>query len=572
MDPSLDEILPPAANAAWRCAGNGAGRRVRTRLACAIALTVAIGVVVNEAPVGQSPVSYVDVEDPDCRDEPGFGSESRPFCTLRYVSTIAVPGNTFLIKAGRYSDGPLKFLRSGTATAPITYRALGDVVIGLYEDVQDEHFQPTQYPHVYSVAWDLTTSRVHQTYFDPILVDDPNQTIFTMKQGDGPVFLNAVTNDASVAAHEGTWWHDAVTRRLYVHPYGNRAPSTVGTDLLVSLSGAALVVEEATQYNIFDGFRVTYSGSGATFLILGSNNRFRNLTFQGTPWQIRGSNNHAENITVTHVITRGTTWKWHENGDGTAMAVRGSGHRLQNIHVFHNWNSSVAAEDTPGLVIDGLRAHGAPNHCGSTATNTTVRNAVLYNCQDYFYLYQTDNVLIEHTVNPSGIALQGISGPAGKVTVRNSVLSGSFGYTTASKPVYCAWESVSLLENNVISTAATIERCADGVAYPIAEYVSKCQTGVFTGCMTIRNNRMVSDFRTVIRGGMWNPTMGDSWDVSLVANSPAIDAGTLSGAARDILGVLRPQGTAPDSGVYEYCGPGCPRFPAPPARLRLIVR
>ena len=66
---------------------------------------------------------------------PGFGSESRPFCTLRYVSTIAVPGNTFLIKTGRYNDGPLKFLRSGTATAPITYRALGDVVIGSYEDV-----------------------------------------------------------------------------------------------------------------------------------------------------------------------------------------------------------------------------------------------------------------------------------------------------------------------------------------------------------------------------------------------------------------------------------------------------
>ena len=85
-------------------------------------------------------------------------------------------------------------------------------------------------------------------------------------------------------------------------------------------------------------------------------------------------------------------------------------------------------------MIDGLRAHGAPNHCGSVAApNTTVRNAVLYNCQDYFYLYQTDNVLIEHTVNPSGIALQGISGPVGKVTVRNSILSGSFGYTTASK-------------------------------------------------------------------------------------------------------------------------------------------
>ena len=551
MDSPLDDIQPLAANAARRCAETGGGGRMRTRLACAVALTVAIGVIVSEAPIGQSAFYYVDVADPDCRDTPGFGSESLPFCTLRYVSTIAAPGNTFLIKPGLYGDGPLKFLRSGTATAPITYRALGDVVIGSYEDVADEHFQPTQYPNVYSVAWRLEISRVHQTYFDPILVDDPNPTIFTLKQEDGPIFLNGVANDATLAAHEGTWRYDAVAGRLYVHPYGNRVPSTARTDLMVSLSGAALVVEGATQYNVFDGFRVTYAGSSDTFLVLGSNNRFRNLTFQGTPWQIRGSNNHAENISVTHVITRGTTWKWYESGDGTAMSVIGANHRLQNLHIFHNWNSTINAETAPGLVIDGLRAHGAPNHCSVVGANVTLRNAVLYNCQDYFYLHQTDNVLIEHTVNPSGISLQGISGPVGKVTVRNSVLSGSFGYTTASKPMYCAWESASLLENNVISTSATIERCADGVAYPITEYLAKCQSGAFTGCMTIRNNRMVNDFRTVLRGGMWNSSMGDSWDVSLVANSPAIDAGTFSGAAKDILGVSRPHGTAPDSGVYQ---------------------
>ena len=114
----------------------------------------------------------------------------------------------------------------------------------------------------------------------------------------------------------------------------------------------------------------------------------------------------------------------------------------------------------------------------------------------------------------------------------------------------------------MISANATIERCADQVAYPILTYMAKCASGEFTDCMTIRNNRMVSDWKTVIKDGMWNGTLGDSWDVSLVPNSPAIDAGTVSGATKDILGVSRPQGTAGDAGIYEYCGPGCPP-PAP---------
>ena len=120
-------------------------------------------------------------------------------------------------------------------------------------------------------------------------------------------------------------------------------------------------------------------------------------------------------------------------------------------------------------------------------------------------------------------------------------------------------------------SAATIEHCADGVHYPIADYMAKCQSGVLTGCMTIRNNRLVSDFKTVIKDGMWNAALGDSWDVSLVANSPAIDAGTVSGATKDVLGVSRPQGSAFDIGVYEYCGAGCPRTPpSPPSQVQVI--
>ena len=56
---------------------------------------------------------------------------------------------------------------------------------------------------------------------------------------------------------------------------------------------------------------------------------------------------------------------------------------------------------------------------------------------------------------------------------------------------------------------------------------------------------------------MWNAALGDSWDVNFVPNSPAIDAGTVSGATRDISGVSRPKGSAFDIGAYDTCVSGC---------------
>ena len=258
---------------------------VSVRLASAIALAVAIGALVIQTPNGQSAVYYVDVRNPGCSNADGFGSESKPYCTVNYASTIAKPGDTFLVKGGRYGDGPVRFLRSGTSTAPITYRAIGDAVIGSFEDVKDEDFKPAGSPHVYVAPWTrkpFNPARVHQTSFDPIIVDDPNQSIFTLKPDDGPLVLSSAADDATLAAQEGTWRYDCdVGACCYVHPYGNRVPSTAGTDFVVALSGGALMVEAPVQYNVLDGFRVTYTGAASSFQVLGKNNRFLNLSDPG---------------------------------------------------------------------------------------------------------------------------------------------------------------------------------------------------------------------------------------------------------------------------------------------------
>lgn len=48
-----------------------------------------------------------------------------------------------------------------------------------------------------------------------------------------------------------------------------------------------------------------------------------------------------------------------------------------------------------------------------------------------------------------------------------------------------------------------------------------------------------------------------SADFNLQSGSPAIDAGTTTGAVRDFGGDIRPQGGAFDIGAYEYCGASC---------------
>ena len=155
---SLRKKLLAAANAVSNCVGDDVGARVRIRLALAIALAVTIGATIIEIPIGQAAVYYVDVKNPGCSDTPGSGTTTKPYCSVKYAASIAQPGDTFLIQAGVYSQGPTVFSRSGTASAPITYRAVGDVVFGI--DVPDADFQPAPgLANVYGIPWTTSPGR-----------------------------------------------------------------------------------------------------------------------------------------------------------------------------------------------------------------------------------------------------------------------------------------------------------------------------------------------------------------------------------------------------------------------------
>ena len=102
---SLRKRLLAAANAVSNCVGDDVGARVRMRLALAIALAVTIGATIIEIPIGRAAVYYIDVKNPACSDTSGSGTTTKPYCSLSYVSTIAVPGDTFLFKAACTAKG-----------------------------------------------------------------------------------------------------------------------------------------------------------------------------------------------------------------------------------------------------------------------------------------------------------------------------------------------------------------------------------------------------------------------------------------------------------------------------------
>lgn len=474
----------------------------------------------------------VDKAHPACADVQGAGTVERPYCTFRYVTTIAKPGDTFEIQAGRYGEGPVEFRRTGTAAAPITYRGVGDVVIGLFTDLVDEDFQASQfpvasYPFIYSIRLTppVKPSRVYQTFFPDILVDDPdNQSTFVMRDADGPLGLTQVADYVTLSAREGTWIYDA--GRLHIHALGHRVPSRTATDFVIATS-PSLTVHGSVSYNVFEGLRIPYAAAVGT-TTFGTFNRFVNLTVQATGWAMRGRDNVVDGLSISHVTAAGPSGLWHGPGvSGSAMAVYGTGQRISDAHIFHNWNSSISGEQSSGLVIDGLRMHGAPNHCGAYGKDSTIRNAVFYNCQDYFYLNEGGRTVIDHVVTPQGVSFQGLTAPTGSAVVTNSILSGSFGATSLTPAALCTWEPGTHLERNIISTTALIRRCADRKEYPIRDYMAKCAAGTFTGCMTFADNVLVSDdWATVLADGRWRGTLGDRWDVTLVPGSPAIGAAT----------------------------------------------
>jgi hypothetical protein len=552
---------------------------VRITIRLILALAIVLGAFDAATVYARRATFYIDSGNVNCSNSGSGGSQSVPYCTVAYAAGIANAGDVFNVLGAnsnlKHAGGPVTFTRPGTSTNPITWQAVGEVTLFGGVDVVDSTFTPAAgLPGVYQVPWTLTGARCWQRYFDDIIVDDPNQSMFTLKDSDGALQMTTVTSEADLVAHDGTCLRDTVNLRLLVHPYSDRVPSNSQTDISVG-NGNSITLDVKANWQIFRGFTISSTG-GSSGLILSSNNKFYDMHYVGNPLNVFGDNNYFENITINHGIWRqGPAWDWDLEGEGATggFSSGSTGNTMVNLHVFNSWNSTFNSEGANGNILDGGRFHGAPNHCTGTGNgNNTVRNAVWWNCQDYQWLFDPTGITMEHVVIPGGLAISAVEGFVGPITIRNSIFTGVVHFVRGTGPAGslplegCAWETGSLMEYNVIGPNATIERCDTQIAWPIDTYVAKCASGEFTNCMTIRNNIVTQDFLAVIGEGIWNSTKGEDYDYTLVTGSPALNAGMVSGTLFDILRVSRPQGTAPDIGVYESeCT--CPA-PSPSARLQ----
>ncbi|MFC0503946.1 right-handed parallel beta-helix repeat-containing protein [Micromonospora costi] len=113
----------------------------RWALLAVVPVSAAAGLMVPAAPAAvaapalaaaatSGPELYVSNR--DCVPN-GDGSVEAPFCTIGAAAAVAGPGQTVLVQPGQYRE-TVSFSRSGTATAPITFRAVntpdGSVLVG----------------------------------------------------------------------------------------------------------------------------------------------------------------------------------------------------------------------------------------------------------------------------------------------------------------------------------------------------------------------------------------------------------------------------------------------------------
>jgi hypothetical protein len=534
------------------------------------------GLVFSSYAVGTT--YYVDQNHPSCSDS-GNGSQATPWCSFVPTQTHLQAGDTVLIANGRYGDY-VPITRYGDEGNPITFQATGDsVVVGTFYDVVDEGFVQTS---DLSLVWEISLPpsltvdqpRVFQTYFTPIVVDDPNNgSNFTLSETDGPISLTSdgVTTTSQVELLEGSFL--VLGRTLYVHPYGNRTPSTGATDFVFGNRRHGTFELSSNAHDlVFDGLTFSYSTPYNTS-INGTRIVARNIRATHG-FRIEGDGNRLEHYIGVHSLYREIDgdYTWYDQASGDGLAVFGSNNVVDDATMYHNWNGMSDGGTNNNL--NRITIHGASNHCWYVqGAQSQVRNLLEYNCQDYQYLWMNDGFLLENSTIPTAVLLEWNEIPmANDFVYRNNVFSTPgprFFNWTGPTPPDCSFESKTVFENNLIfvirhlqfSQNTKIAHCEGSpqnkVFYLLDDYIAKCASGELVNCATFRNNVLLdaqsNPPATVLAGGDWTVNQ-DQWDYHLLNGSnAAVDQGSSDATGTvDLQGEPRPQGLGYDIGADEW--------------------
>lgn len=71
-------------------------------------------------------------------DDANPGTEAKPWLTISKAASVAVAGDTVLVKAGTY-EGKVRFANGGTEQACITYKPYKDDEVTIFDPAREDH-------------------------------------------------------------------------------------------------------------------------------------------------------------------------------------------------------------------------------------------------------------------------------------------------------------------------------------------------------------------------------------------------------------------------------------------------
>lgn len=533
-------------------------RTVLSRAALLLALAAGIGSAATHyvAPAG---------------NDRGRGTEKLPFRSLRRALQSARPGDVVLVADGWYNE-PVAPARGGTANAPLTIRAQGkEAWFGGVVDVNDSRLTPVpDAPGCYSILQSVPRgTQLWQRFYDDILVDDPNHSRFHLKASNGPAPMVQVGKLAELKTVEGSWMQAGTTLYLHLFPHQGEPADTTTDVRIVRQNGVDL--QRGADYVVLEGLRF---GSGGH--IESSHAVLRDCSSYGQ-LGLGGSYNLVEGHLGCHALFRKADggYSWFTRGEGYAMHFQFANHcTVRNSRFCYSWNVGPNFNGDGGAcennLVESTWVHGAPNHSlsGTEAHNNTVRNCVVFNCQDGPYFIACRNLTVENCTMFGGFFLREYPAwtPSGPYFVRNNIICGSLYFTNSEKAFLpgSKWEEGSIFENNLFLIGGDTPKkmCfhtqPDGKMGPrltLDKYMADAQAANGAGYATMRNNIIVtSGFEDHLVGGRWKGET-DEWNVHITSEkSAAYNAGVDVSFDKDYEGDPRKVGGAVDIGADESAG------------------
>ncbi len=464
-----------------------------------VVLLVAFLAMLTTAPAlhAQGNTYYVS---PTGSDTTGDGSPARPWATPGYGSRQLHPGDTLLILGGRYVlsrfDEDILMPPSGTANAWVTIRGeAGNRPILAGRD------------NLYAAVILAGRSYVR---LENLEITHDNQAT-----GQAAWFRTAISITGAPSAH-------IVLKDLYVH----------------HIDEGGLDIQDVDDLQVLDS-RFEYCGFGAILGPGGEHGGVRNLLIRGCTLSYGG-----------HYYRGGDgSDRPYDRPDGFGIEPSAGPITIEDTVAAHNYGDGLDSKSAHTSIrrcivannsCDGVKLWGG----GSRVENTLIYGrgdgdptvtpwaAVVVGTEQAGATFEFIHVTVDDTLGHNYLMHVQYDSPGVPITLtlRNSIWRG------VDSPIFVAGASTVVADHNLFYLPDS----------PDEVFIHGGATYTSATIGTLGTGSLYGDPRFVARA--W----GTDGDYRLLPDSPALDAGTASGAPSDDLdGNPRPSGPAPDLGAYE---------------------